>query len=44
LRYARVDPLPFHGMSRYPYGPAEHYPDNEATRAYRKGYNTRVVP
>jgi tetratricopeptide (TPR) repeat protein len=41
---AGVDPLPFHGMSHYPCGPAEHYPDNETTRAYRRGYNTRVVP
>ena len=40
---AGVDPLPFHGMSTYPYGPAEHYPDNDATRAYRSRYNTRVI-
>ena len=36
-----VEPLPFHGMSRYPYGPREHYPDDAAHQAYRKRYNTR---
>ena len=38
-----VEPLPFHGMSRYPYGPKEHYPRTAAHRAYRNEYNTRVV-
>jgi tetratricopeptide (TPR) repeat protein len=32
-----VEPLPFHGMTRYPYGPAEHHPDE----AYRRQWNTR---
>jgi tetratricopeptide (TPR) repeat protein len=32
-----VEPLPFHGMSRYPYLPAESHPD----RQYRSEYNTR---
>jgi hypothetical protein len=36
-----VDPLPFHGMSAYPYSAAEHFPDDEAHRDYRKKYNTR---
>ena len=36
-------PLPFHGMKRYPYSPPEHYPDDEAHRAYVERYNTRVV-
>ncbi len=38
-----VEPLPFHAMSGYPYGPNEHYPDNEKTRAYRRLFNTRRV-
>jgi Flp pilus assembly protein TadD len=38
-----VEPLPFHAMSGYPYGPGEHYPDNEQTRQYRRHYNTRRV-
>jgi hypothetical protein len=36
-----VDPLPFHGMSRYPYPTSEHYPDDEPHRVYRRTYNTR---
>jgi len=38
-----VEPLPFHSMSGYPYGPNERYPDNEKTRAYRRRFNTRRV-
>ena len=38
-----VGPLPFHGMSSYPYGPGEHYPENPKTKAYREKYNTRPV-
>ena len=37
-------PLPFHAMTKYPYGPEEHYPDTAAYREYQHGYNTRVVP
>ncbi len=36
-----VEPLPFHAMSRYPYPPAERYPDDEAHAQYRRDYNTR---
>ena len=36
-----VEPLPFHGMSGYPYGPDERYPDDELHRAYRRDWNTR---
>jgi len=36
-----VEPLPFHGMSDYPYPPDESYPDTPAHRAYRRTYNTR---
>jgi hypothetical protein len=38
-----LGPLPFHAMSRYPYGSGEHYPDSQAYRDYLERYNTRVV-
>ena len=38
-----VEPLPFHGMSKYPYPKTEHYPDDEAHQRYRLEYNTRRV-
>lgn len=37
----RVEPLPFHAMSSYPYGPDERYPDSSAHREYELGFNTR---
>ena len=40
--YARtVDPLPFHGMSSYPYPPDQHFPEDEKHREYRESWNTR---
>jgi hypothetical protein len=36
-----VLPLPFHAMSRYPYPAVEHYPDDEAHRAYIREYLNR---
>ena len=36
-----VLPLPFHGMSRYPYPAGEHFPDDEAHQAYQREYLTR---
>lgn len=36
-----LEPLPFRGMSRYPYGPDEKYPDDAEHREYRRKYNTR---
>ncbi len=36
-----VEPLPFHGMSGYPYPASESYPDDAFHRAYRQRYNTR---
>jgi hypothetical protein len=36
-----VYPLPFHDMSRYPYGPDEAYPDDEVHRSFLSDYNTR---
>jgi hypothetical protein len=38
----RLEPLPFHGMTGYPYGPHETYPDSATHRDYRARYNTRV--
>jgi tetratricopeptide (TPR) repeat protein len=38
-----LGPLPFHGMSRYPYPRGEHFPDDEAHRTYLAEYNTRIV-
>ncbi len=39
----RVEPLPFHGMTRYPYDNSENYPDDREHRQYQKKYNTREV-
>ncbi|MFN7922915.1 MAG: FG-GAP-like repeat-containing protein [Bryobacteraceae bacterium] len=36
-----VVPLPFHGMSQYPYGAGEAFPESEAHRAWMREYNTR---
>ncbi|HEX6202944.1 MAG TPA: hypothetical protein VF100_08075, partial [Thermoanaerobaculia bacterium] len=36
-----VGPLPFHGMSGYPYGPDEAYPDTEQHRRYVEEWLTR---
>jgi Flp pilus assembly protein TadD len=38
-----VEPLPFHGMSAYPYPEGESYPDDAGHREYRKTWNTRHV-
>ena len=39
----RVGPLPFHAMSRYPYGSQESYPTDQAHRRYLTDFNTRNV-
>jgi hypothetical protein len=36
-----LGPLPFHGMSRFPYSADESYPDSEAHRKYLREWNTR---
>ncbi len=36
----RVEPLPFHGMSRYPYGPDEAYPRPDVVERW----HTRMIP
>ncbi|MBM3977549.1 MAG: CRTAC1 family protein [Planctomycetes bacterium] len=38
-----VEPLPFHGMSGYPYGPGESFPDGEEHRRWRREWNTRAA-
>lgn len=38
-----VEPLPFHGMSAYPYPSHEQYPDSVEHQRYRLEYNTRRV-
>ncbi|MBM3262513.1 MAG: VCBS repeat-containing protein [candidate division Zixibacteria bacterium] len=40
---ATIEPLPFHGMKRYPYGADESYPITAEHTAYRHRYNTRWV-
>jgi lipoprotein NlpI len=40
---ATIEPLPFHGMSTYPYGPTEQYPRDAAHEDYRKKFNTRLI-
>ena len=39
----RVEPLPFHRMSAYPYAPSERYPESAVHQRYRAQYNTRRV-
>jgi hypothetical protein len=39
----QVTPLPFHGMTRYPYRAPEAYPMTAERRAYHEKYNTRIV-
>jgi len=36
-----VEPLPFHGMTSYPYPASEHFPDDAAHRVWREKYNIR---
>jgi hypothetical protein len=36
-----VEPLPFHGMSSYPYPKSQHFPADTAHRAYELRFNTR---
>jgi hypothetical protein len=40
----RLGPLPFHGMTQYPYAWPETYPDTPAHQAYLDRFNTRIVP
>ena len=38
-----VEPLPFHSMGNYPYGPDEKYQDDQKRQQYRQQFNTRRV-
>ena len=38
-----IDPLPFHGMTTYPYPEGESYPNDDVHKSYRLRYNTRRV-
>ena len=38
-----VEPLPFHAMTRYPYGAEESFPSDAIHQAYLNNYNTRRV-
>jgi len=38
-----LEPLPFRGMSKYPYPPTERFPNSAELRAFRDKYNTRIV-
>ena len=38
-----VAPLPFHGMTAYPYGSEESYPGDEERAIYLQTYNTRKI-
>ncbi len=39
----RLEPLPFHRMTRYPYSRPEHYPNTPAHNRYQAEYNTRMI-
>jgi len=39
----QIGPLPFHGMSKYPYAWPEHYPLTAERERYLETYNTRIV-
>jgi hypothetical protein len=39
----RVEPLPFRGQSRYPYGADERYPDDPEHTRFLEEYQTRMV-
>ncbi len=39
----RLEPLPFHAMSGYPYVAPEHYPSTPEHDRYRAHYNTRII-
>ena len=41
IQALEVEPLPFHGMSGYPYREDEAFPDDELHRAWREEWNTR---
>jgi Tfp pilus assembly protein PilF len=38
-----VEPLPYHAIKSYPYGPGEGYPADSARQRYVREYNTRII-
>ncbi len=38
-----VEPLPFHGMTEYPYGPDERFPAGAPYQEYLRTYQTRII-
>ena len=41
--YSRsVEPLPFHGMTSYPYPSSQHFPSDKIHRAYQERFNIRT--
>jgi len=38
-----VEPLPYHAIKSYPYGPGEGYPADSARLRYLREYNTRII-
>jgi cytochrome c-type biogenesis protein CcmH/NrfG len=38
-----LEPLPFHGMTRYPYAPPERFPMTPERKKWMERYNTRLV-
>jgi len=38
-----VEPLPYHAIRSYPYGPGEAYPADSARQRYLREYNTRII-
>jgi len=38
-----VEPLPYHAIKSYPYGPGESYPSDSARQRYLREYNTRII-
>lgn len=38
-----VEPLPYHAIRSYPYGPGDAYPTDSARQRYLREYNSRVI-
>ncbi len=38
-----IEPLPYHAIKTYPYGPGDAYPADSARQRYLREYNTRII-